>query len=89
VCGRGGFATNLRYPRRGYNRTDVLIQRLHRDRPLSLARHQRALLPERDARALHALFADTLGDGAELLLGGEATRSAIASQFAALAPAAV
>jgi hypothetical protein len=89
VCGRGGFATNLRYPRRGYNRTDVLIQRLHRDQPLSLARHQRAPLPERDARALHALFADTLGDGAELLLGGEATRSAIASQFAALAPAAV
>jgi ATP-dependent DNA helicase len=42
---------------------------------------------ERDARALHALFADTLGDGAELLLGGEATRSAIASQFAALAQA--
>jgi hypothetical protein len=30
---------------------------------------------ERDARALHALFADTLGDGAELLLGGEATRA--------------
>ena len=42
---------------------------------------------ERDARALHALFADTLGDGAELLLGGEATRAAIASQFAALAQA--
>jgi ATP-dependent DNA helicase len=42
---------------------------------------------ERDVRALHALFADTLGDGAELLLGGEATRAALASQFAALAQA--
>lgn len=42
---------------------------------------------ERDACALHALFADTLGDGAELLLGGEATRAAIAGQFAALTEA--
>src|ERR1700733_4454875 len=39
---------------------------------------------ERDARALHALFADSLGDGAELLLGGDATRTRIAAQFAAL-----
>jgi helicase len=39
---------------------------------------------ERDARALHALFSDTFGDGADLLLGGQATRGAIAEQFAAL-----
>ena len=42
---------------------------------------------ERDARALHALFADTFGDGAELLVGEQATRAAIEAQFAALARA--
>ena len=42
---------------------------------------------ERDARALHALFADTFGDGAELLVGAQATRAAIEAQFAALARA--
>src|SRR6266516_7471640 len=42
---------------------------------------------ERDARALHALFADTFGDGAELLLGEQGTRAAIEGQFAALAQA--
>ena len=39
---------------------------------------------ERDARALHALFSDTLGAGAELLVGEEATRDAIEKQFADL-----
>jgi len=42
---------------------------------------------ERDARALHALFADTFGDGAELLVGEQATRAAIEAQFAVLAGA--
>lgn len=42
---------------------------------------------ERDARALHSLFADTFGDGTQLLIGEQATRSAIESQFAALAHA--
>src|SRR6266496_218753 len=42
---------------------------------------------ERDARALHALFADTFGDGAELLVGEQAMRAAIEAQFAALAHA--
>lgn len=32
---------------------------------------------ERDARALHALVSDTLGDGADLLVGARATRAAI------------
>jgi helicase len=40
---------------------------------------------ERDARALHALFSDTFGDGAELLVGEQATRAAIEAQFTALA----
>ena len=39
---------------------------------------------EQDARALHALFSDTFGDGADLLVGEEATRAAIEAQFAAL-----
>jgi replicative superfamily II helicase len=39
---------------------------------------------ERDARALHALFSDTLGAGAELLVGVAATRAAIEEQFAKL-----
>jgi helicase len=39
---------------------------------------------ERDARALHALFCDTLGPGAELLVGGAATRAAIEEKFARL-----
>jgi ATP-dependent DNA helicase len=42
---------------------------------------------ERDARALHALFADNFGEGAELLLGEQATHAAIEAQFAALAQA--
>ena len=42
---------------------------------------------ERDARALHALFGDTFGEGAELLVGEQATRSAIEAQFAGLAQA--
>jgi helicase len=32
---------------------------------------------ERDASALHSLFADTFGDGGELLTSQEATRAAI------------
>lgn len=39
---------------------------------------------ERDARALHALFGDTLGDGAVLLRGTEATNAAIAAELQAL-----
>jgi helicase len=39
---------------------------------------------ERDATALHALFSDTLGAGAELLVGAAATRAAIEEQFARL-----
>lgn len=39
---------------------------------------------ERDARALHALFADTLGPGADLIVGEAATRAAIEEQFARL-----
>jgi len=39
----------------------------------------------RDARAMHALFADTLGTGAIQLLDREATRIAIEQHFAALA----
>jgi hypothetical protein len=42
---------------------------------------------ERDARVLHALFADTFGDGAGLLVGEQATRAAIEARFAALAHA--
>jgi replicative superfamily II helicase len=42
---------------------------------------------QRDARALHALFGDTFGDGAKLLLGEKATKSAIEAQLAALAHA--
>lgn len=40
---------------------------------------------ERDAQALHALFADTLGDGGVLLRGVEATRSTLDQHFARLA----
>ncbi len=40
---------------------------------------------ERDACALHALFSDTLGDGAELMVGEQATREAIAQRFVDLA----
>jgi ATP-dependent DNA helicase len=40
---------------------------------------------EADATALHALFSDTLGAPAELLVGESATRSAIESRFEALA----
>jgi helicase len=36
---------------------------------------------ERDATALQALFADTFGDGGELLIGGEATRTAIVARL--------
>lgn len=39
---------------------------------------------ERDARALHALFTDTLGEGAELLVGQQATRAAIEERFSQL-----
>jgi helicase len=39
---------------------------------------------ERDARALHALFTDTLGAGAGLLVGEQATRAAIEEQFSLL-----
>ncbi|HEV8191069.1 MAG TPA: DEAD/DEAH box helicase, partial [Ktedonobacterales bacterium] len=39
----------------------------------------------RDATALHALFADTLGDGGELLSNEQATRAALQARFAALA----
>lgn len=39
---------------------------------------------EADATSLHALFTDTLGAGAELLVGESATRSAIQSRFVAL-----
>lgn len=39
----------------------------------------------RDAVALHALFSDTLGDGAALLIDDQATRANIADQFARLA----
>ena len=40
---------------------------------------------ERDARALHALFADTLGSGGELLVGKDANRATIEKQFENLA----
>ena len=39
----------------------------------------------RDARALHALFTDNFGIGAELLVDAQATRSAIAGHFTDLA----
>jgi len=39
---------------------------------------------ERDARALHALFADTLGDGATLLRGAAATKAGIEAELEAL-----
>jgi helicase len=39
----------------------------------------------RDGRALHALFTDTFGSGAELLIDEQATRAALESRFAALA----
>jgi helicase len=39
---------------------------------------------ERDATALHALFADTFGDGGELLTSEQATRAAILAQLEAL-----
>jgi replicative superfamily II helicase len=39
---------------------------------------------ERDARALHALFGDTLGDNGHLLCGRDATQAAIADRFAEL-----
>jgi replicative superfamily II helicase len=40
---------------------------------------------EADATALHALFADNLGEGAELLLGDALTRPAVQARFEALA----
>jgi replicative superfamily II helicase len=40
---------------------------------------------ERDARALQALFADTLGDGGKLVCGPDATRVAIEAYFSELA----
>jgi helicase len=40
---------------------------------------------EADARALHALFADTLGDGSDLLVGEDVTGSRIEARFQALA----
>jgi replicative superfamily II helicase len=40
---------------------------------------------EADATALHALFADTLGDESELLIGEQVTRSTVASRFEHLA----
>ena len=40
---------------------------------------------EQDAVALHALFADNLGDGGDLLVGGSATRSEIERRFQQLA----
>src|SRR3954462_8226575 len=40
---------------------------------------------ERDARALHALFADTLGGEPELLCGAQATRAAIEQRLEAFA----
>lgn len=40
---------------------------------------------ERDAQALHALFADTLGEGGVLLRGAGATRDALEAEFARLA----
>ena len=40
---------------------------------------------EADATALHALFADTLGPGSELLIGEGATKAAIEARFGALA----
>jgi len=43
----------------------------------------------RDAVALHALFSDTLGDGAELLIDEQATSAAIEAGFARLAASAV
>lgn len=39
----------------------------------------------RDARALHALFADTLGPGGELLTNDAATREELRTRFEALA----
>jgi replicative superfamily II helicase len=39
---------------------------------------------ERDARALHALFSDTLGEGPALLVGEAATRAAIEEGFSRL-----
>ena len=39
---------------------------------------------ERDARALHGLFSDTLGSGIELLVGKDATRAAVEEIFAHL-----
>jgi len=44
---------------------------------------------KRDAVALHALFSDTLGDGAELLVDEQATSVAIGEGFARLAASAV
>jgi helicase len=40
---------------------------------------------EADATALHALFADALCDGSELLIGEQVTRSAVALRFEQLA----
>ena len=40
---------------------------------------------EADATALHAVFADTLGDGSELLIGEQMTRRAVASRLEQLA----
>lgn len=40
---------------------------------------------EQDAIALHALFADNLGDGAELMIGSAATRAEIERRFEQLA----
>jgi helicase len=40
---------------------------------------------ERDARALHALFTDTLGEGGELLCGSSATRAELEARLGALA----
>src|SRR4051812_5636174 len=40
---------------------------------------------ETDATALHALFADTLGDDSELLVGEDVTRDAVASRLERLA----
>ncbi len=40
---------------------------------------------ERDARALHALFADNLGGSTKILVGGDATQDAIREQFEGLA----
>ena len=43
---------------------------------------------EADGRALHALFADTLGTGGQLLVGHDMTRTAIENGFESLADAA-